>query len=190
MESRRGRRNSNPRKIHISGGKFNEEKLNWINKEHIKKLSKEDLEKYVFEWLPDELKIHKIIPIITERISKFGDIKTMLEAGELDFFFKEPTYQKEKLIYKNTEINIINENLKNSLTLFESIQEENFTKENIKNLLIELSDKLENRGQILHPIRFALSGLDKSPDPFILSDILGKKETISRIKKAITILAL
>jgi hypothetical protein len=40
----------------------------------------------------------------------------------------------------------------------------------------------------LHPVRFALSGLDKSPDPFILSDILGKEETINRIKKAIQIL--
>jgi glutamyl-tRNA synthetase len=177
-------------KIHISGGKFNEEKLDWINKEHIKKLSKEDLEKYVFEWLPNELKIQKIVPIIVERISKFGDIKGMIESGELDFFFKEPVIQKEKLIYKDTDINIILENLNNALKIFESIDEKDFQKENIKNLLMGEANKLKNRGEILHPIRFALSGLEKSPDPFILSDILGKTKTILRINKAISILSL
>jgi hypothetical protein len=34
-------------------------------------------------------------------------------------------------------------------------------------------------------MRFALSGLEKSPDPFTIAFILGKNETISRIQKAI-----
>ena len=177
------------KKIHISGGKFNEEKLDWINKEHIKKLSEDDLEKCVFEWLPKELRIKKIIPIIVERISKFGDIKEMVERGELDFFYKEPKYQKEKLIYKNTGIEKISNNLKEVLNVIEMTEENDFNKENIKIILMELADKLENRGEILHPIRFALSGLDKSPDPFVLIEILGKKESISRINKAISILS-
>ncbi len=178
------------KKIHISGGKFNEEKLDWINKEHIKKLSIVSLQKYVFEWLPNELKIEKIVPIIMERISKFGDIKGMVESGELDFFYKEPICQKEKIIYKNTDSKIIIENLNKALNIFENIDEKDFLKDNIKNLLMEVADKLDSRGEILHPIRFALSGLEKSPDPFILSDILGKKETILRINKAISILSL
>ena len=176
------------KQIHISGGKFNEEKLGWINKEHIKKLSKEDLEKNIFAWLPKELQIKKIIPIITERISKFGDIKTMVDSGELDFFYKEPVYLKEKLVYKNTEIEKISNNLKKALDALESIEGDDFTKENIKNILMVIADKLENRGEILHPLRFALSGLDKSPDPFILAEILGKEETINRLDVAIKIL--
>jgi len=54
--------------------------------------------------------------------------------------------------------------------------------------LMEIANKLETRGEILHPIRFALSGLDKSPDPFILSEILGKEKTIARLNKAIKLL--
>jgi len=50
---------------------------------------------------------------------------------------------------------------------------------------MKIADSLENRGELLHPIRFALSGLDKSPDPFIIAEILGKNETISRLQKAI-----
>ncbi|MCX6753540.1 MAG: glutamate--tRNA ligase [Candidatus Nomurabacteria bacterium] len=176
------------KQIHISGGKYNEEKLDWINKEHIKLLKEEDLEKYVFAWLPIELQNKKIIPIITERISKFGDIKTMVGNGELDFFYKEPVYEKDKLIYKDTDKNKTITNLKEVLEILEKTEESQFNKDNIKIFLMELADKSENRGQILHPVRFALSGLDKSPDPFILADILGKKETINRINKAISAL--
>jgi glutamyl/glutaminyl-tRNA synthetase len=174
--------------IHISGGKFNEEKLDWINKEHIKKLSEDVLEKYIFEWLPKELQIKKIIPLIVERINKFGDIKMMVDSGELDFFYKEPIYQKEKLIFKNTIPEKILNNLKIALANLESVNDDDFNKENIKDILMKEADKLESRGELLHPIRFALSGLDKSPDPFILSEILGKEKTLLRLNKAISIL--
>lgn len=175
--------------IHISGGGYNEEKLDWINKEHIKFLKEDILEKYIFAWLPKELQIKKIIPIITERIAKFGDIKTMVESGELDFFYKEPVYEKEKLIYKNTDKETIITNLKSALEIISKTDEAQFNKENIKIFLMELADTLENRGQVLHPVRFALSGLEKSPDPFILADILGKNETITRLNKAISLLS-
>jgi glutamyl-tRNA synthetase len=177
------------KQIHISGGKYNEEKLDWINKEHIKLLKEEDLEKYVFAWLPKELQIKKIIPIITERISKFGDIKMMVDNGELDFFYKEPAYEANKLIYKDTDKDKTVSNLKEVLEVIKMTDESQYNKDNIKIFLMELADSKENRGQILHPVRFALSGLDKSPDPFILADILGKTETITRINKAISALS-
>jgi hypothetical protein len=44
---------------------------------------------------------------------------------------------------------------------------------------------LESKGELLHPIRYALSGKDKSPDPFIIAFIIGKNETINRLNKAI-----
>ena len=50
---------------------------------------------------------------------------------------------------------------------------------------MEIANKAENRGAVLHPMRYALTGLDKSPDPFTVGGILGKNETISRLKKAL-----
>lgn len=176
------------KQIQISGGGYNEDKLDWINKEHIKLLSEEELEQYVFPWLPKELQIKKIIPIITERISKFGDIKQMVDNHELDFFYKTPEYETSKLIYKDSEKEVILKNLKQALEVIHMTNDNDFNKDNIKILLMELADSLPNRGQLLHPVRFALSGLDKSPDPFILSDILGKSETINRLNKAISLL--
>ena len=172
-------------RIGHSGAQWNDDKLDWFNKEYIKKLSNEELKNKIFEYLPDELKLEKLIPIISERISKFGDIKNMILAGELDFFFKSPEYSKEKLIYKNTVPEKISENLKLAINGLEKIDEKDFTIESIKNTLMRIADSISSRGELLHPVRYALSGLDKSPDPFTVAEILGKNETLSRLQKAI-----
>jgi glutamyl/glutaminyl-tRNA synthetase len=92
---------------------------------------------------------------------------------------------KQKLVYKNTSLEKISENLKQAVATLEKLEEKDFTLENIKNELMSIADKLESRGELLHPVRFALSGLDKSPDPFTIASILGKNETLSRLQKAI-----
>lgn len=172
-------------RIGHSGAQMSQEKLEWINKEHIKKLSSEELKNKIFECLPEDLKIRKLVPIISERITKFGDIKEMLEKGELDFFYKQPEYDKEKLIFKNVEAKNISSNLKEVLDELTKIEEKDFLAENIKNVLMKIAEGKGSRGELLHPVRFALSGLDKSPDPFIIAEILGKNETLLRIQKAI-----
>lgn len=171
-------------KVQKSGGVFNIEKLNWINKEHIKKLSKEEIQKNIFERLPKEYQNEKIIPIIFERISKWNDVDEMVGAGELEMFFKQPEYSKEKLVYKDSSLEDTIANLKKALQVLENIPEDQFTAEKIKEVLIEAAGS-SDRGRLLHPVRYALSGRDKSPDPFIIASIIGKNETISRIQKAI-----
>jgi glutamyl-tRNA synthetase len=168
-----------------SGAQWNDVKLDWINKEHLKKLTTKELEENIFKYLPEELKIGKIIPIIAERIFKWSDIKEMVQKGELDFFYRTPEYSKEKLIYKNIKLEKISQNILQAIKELEKLDEKDFTNENIKNILMAIADKLENRGELLHPVRYALSGLDKSPDPFIIAEILGKNETLLRLQKAI-----
>ena len=172
-------------KIQRSGAQWSDDKLNWINKEHIKMLPPEEVEKNILEWLPEDKKNPKLVPIILERISKWGDVKEMAESGEFNFFFTAPEYPKEKLIFKQTAPEKISDNLKQVVGAIQNLEEKDFNKENIKKSLMEIADKAESRGEVLHPVRFALSGTDKSPDPFIISEILGKNETISRLQKAI-----
>jgi len=172
-------------KIQHSGAQWSDDKLNWINKEHMKLLSKEKIEKNILEQLPENMRNPKLVPIIFERISKWGDIKEMKEKGELDLFFKQPSCPKEKLIFKNSSSKKISENLQLAIKALEELEEENFTQENIKTALMNIANKLESRGELLHPVRYALSGLDKSPDPFIIAEILGKNETLSRLQKAV-----
>ena len=172
-------------RIQRSGGQFGEEKLDWLNKEHMKRLSKEELEKNILEWLPENMKNSKLVPVILERISKWGDIKNMVEMGELNFFLNVPEYDKSKLNFKNTTSEKTKQNLKLALTALQNLDENNFNKEDIKNTLMLIADNLESRGELLHPVRYALSGADKSPDPFIIASIIGKNETLSRLQKAI-----
>ncbi len=168
-----------------SGAQANSEKLDWINKEYIKKLSDSELKENIFKYLPDELRIEKIIPIIAERISKWGEVVEMVERGELDLFYKRPAIEKGKLIYKGASAEKISQNLSQSIDALQKLDEKDFTVENIKNSLMQVANALENRGELFHPVRYALSGLEKSPDPFTIASVIGKDETISRLQEAI-----
>lgn len=172
-------------KIQHSGARWSDEKLDWMNKEHMKLLSAEEIMNNIFSYLPRELQNEKIVPLVFERISKWSDVAKMVEEGELDFFFRAPKVDKEKLIFKNTPVEKIKNNLQLAIKALRDIEEENFTTENIKTALMLLADNLESRGELLHPVRFALSGRDKSPDPFIIAAIIGKNETLSRLQNAI-----
>lgn len=164
---------------------LNEEKLEWFNKEHIKLLSKDEIEKNILAWLPENMRNPKLIPIIFERINKWSDVKNMVARGELNFFFQAPVVLNTKLVFKNISLEKTSDNLKQVIKILKAIEEKDFNKENIKEALMNIANKLESRGEILHPVRFALSGLEKSPDPFIIAEILGKNETLSRLQKAI-----
>ncbi len=178
-------------KIQKGGAIFNLEKLNWVNKEHIKRMSNEDFKAKVLEFLPDEIKnlsgydeekLEKILPVIKDRIEKFGDIKDMSEEGELGYFFETPEYEKSKLVWKEDGEEKAKEYLEKVMQILDGVSD--FSAANIKNSLWDFATE-QGRGSVLWPMRFALSGRDKSPDPFTLADILGKEETMRRLKVAI-----
>jgi glutamyl-tRNA synthetase len=172
-------------KIQRSGAKWSDDKLNWINKEHMKLLPSEEIEKNILECLPESMRNSKLVPIIFERISKWGDVRDMVTKGELDLFFKTPDIDKVKLVYKKTAQEKITDNLKLAIKALKDIDENSFTTEVIKNALMLIANNLESRGELLHPIRYALSGKDQSPDPFTIASIIGKNETLFRLQKAI-----
>ena len=65
--------------------------------------------------------------------------------------------------------------------------------EAVKEALMPIADAEEakgkgGRGAVLWPLRYALSGRERSPDPFTLISIIGAEKAISRIQKAIAIL--
>ncbi len=189
-------------RIHHSGGGFNVEKLDWINREHLKKLSYEEQEEYISKFIPDSLKklptytntiIHNITPVIMERIAKGSDIVKMAEDGELTYFFGKPVYDKDALFFKNSKIpednkyELLANYLVHAVSLLTDITDSDFMKDKIKEKLWPYAEEV-GRGDILWPIRYALSGLDKSPDPFTLLEIFGKEESIDRLRNAISLL--
>ncbi len=177
-------------RVQRSGARLDEKKLDWINKEHLKKLSPEAIQNSILEWLPENMRsgiAGKLEPVLFERISKWGDIRQMAGAGELDFFFKKPELSDgSKLLFKNASAEETVQNLRKAAEWLSGISD--FRKEDIKNVLMEIADSLDARGKLLHPVRYALTGLDKSPDPFIVAEILGKEETLDRLNGAAGIL--
>lgn len=171
---------------------FNEEKLEWFNKMHMKNLSPEEIEKNILENLPENFKNldgevkTKIVPVIFDRISKWSDVKKMIEAGELNFVFSGGDYPAEKLIFKDTPVADIKANLIDARDALKGIDSNLYTLENIKEVLTALAKTKPNLGQTLHPVRIALSGMDKSPGPFILAYILGQTEALVRLDYAIS----
>ncbi|MDQ5950582.1 MAG: glutamyl-tRNA synthetase [Patescibacteria group bacterium] len=171
---------------------FYGDKLDFINKEHLRKLPLEEVFLEILKRLPEKMQsnklVKKILPLIFERISKWGDINTLLSNKEFDFFFEEPAYQKELLICDERmrkgvalDHEKVVEHLKEISKLLSDVSDFNYEK--IKESVWEYASK-EGRGIVLWAFRVSLSGKEKSPDPFLISEILGKEETLKRIDDA------
>ena len=165
---------------------FDEKKLSWLNGEYIRKLSLDefynDALPYIKEAVKGDFDLKKIAALLHDRTEKFSDI-----PAQIDFFDKVPEYDVELFRHKKMKTNPENslESLKEALPVLEKIGD--WTQENIHNALFALIESLGvKNGLILWPIRVAVSGKPFTPGGGIeLAEILGKDETIKRVKDAI-----
>ncbi len=180
-------------RVQKSPGVFNVEKLDWINKEHIKRLSTAEQERRIREFLPETLRekpgysdgmISTLVPLIVDRIAKFGDVRDMCETGELDMFFAAPNPDTEKINFKGTAPSDTKTHLEKAADILSGIEAGDWDMDMIKDRLMQYADTLEKRGAVLHPVRYALSGREQSPDPFTIAAIIGKTETLARLASA------
>ena len=176
-------------KVQKSGASLHLDKLNWLNREHLKRLSPSQLKAKVLEYLPaeflgapwyDEAKLEQILPLLIERLDRLGEIGDWAAAGELTYFFLAPEFPAEKLKTPQYLIAI--------RARLATLPEGEFTAAGVRQRIWPLAEA-EGRGAVLWPFRVALSGRDQSPDPFILAEILGRTETLKRIDYAQTISA-
>jgi glutamyl-tRNA synthetase len=185
-------------RVQKSSAVFNEEKLDWFNRQYIKKLTSEEFLSYIIpflnmsRWSFDLYKktYYSLENILREKITVFSDVEKLLIDGELDYFFQSPTLVKEMLVWKSLKGDIdcfekTKNNLKDVLFKLKSLEEE-WTPENIKNSVWSLT-KNAGAGEVLWPLRVALSGKEKSSDPFEIASIIGKDETLARIASAIAV---
>ncbi len=156
-------------KVHKSGAIFDIKKLNWLNSQYIKKLSPTEFKKITGLDIPDSA-----IPLITERLEKLSDVQNF------EYFWKEPEYDEELLRWKNTESHLTRNALESVKGIVENWDFKD--KEVLKVRLDQTAGK--DRGLVYWPLRVALSGKEKSPDPVELLFVLGKEESLKRINKA------
>lgn len=184
-------------KVHKSGAQWNDDKLDWMNKEHMKLMLDIDREVEIKKRLlmNDEIAknemvyndafMSKLYPIIFDRISKWGDIDVLINDGELSYFFSKPVYEPTLLAWKDTSSTDAKKHLIFVKSIFDNANADNFINpEAVKSLVFDYATQ-EGRGNVLWPLRVALSGKEKSPDPFTLAYVLGKEETVGRINDAV-----
>ena len=127
-----------------------------------------------FEYIESAIKLYQ------ERLKKLSEISDLVDY----LFKKELDYDPQLLIWKKMD----NEEVKNSLdisyTLLDNIKEGSWTEKNITKLLIDKANEVGNRGELLWPLRVALSGKKSSAGPFEITTVLGKQKTLERINKA------
>jgi glutamyl/glutaminyl-tRNA synthetase len=174
---------------------FDAGKLDWINREHIKLLDNDIVEKEILDRLSvafTNTQIMKsIVPIIKEKIYKWSDIDVMVNNNELGFFFQTPTIDDKYLLIcdermrKGLEVSYVDicTHLNSVIASLNTIPDEEFNSEKVKSAIWDYATE-HGRGIVLWAMRYALSGREKSPDPFVISDIIGKSETILRLTNA------
>jgi glutamyl-tRNA synthetase len=178
-------------KIQRSGGAFNIEKLQWMNKVYLEKQTKDFLLEYLQSTLEDYInlkpelnteKLEKLVPVIFERVHNKLEISEAFEAGEYDWLTSQPNYNEDLLKWKkDPDLDSV---LPRLSKLTELLPEADFSSpESIKDAVWSYAEEV-GRGEVLWPLRVALSGREKSPDPFTIAHIIGQEETLVRINNA------
>ncbi len=169
---------------------FDMVKLTWMNGEYIKKLEPEKFYEMALPYLNENIKRADIdLEYISKKVqSRVNFVKEV--ASLVDFIDVLPEYSPSLYIHKKmktTEENSL-ESLQKALPLLEKI--DTWTEEYLHDELIKLVSEMGiKNGQMLWPIRTALSGKSSSPcGATELLFLLGKDESIERIKKGIELL--
>lgn len=169
---------------------FDPVKLTWMNGEYIKKL---DFDKFYSLAEPvlkasvktDGIDLKKLASYVQTRIGTINEIADMV-----DFVDELPKYETSLYVHKKmkTTEEMCLEHLKKAVPVLEGLKE--WTNESIYNALIALIGELGiKNGQMLWPVRTALSGKPTSPcGASELAELLGKEESLKRLNKGIEML--
>jgi len=184
--------------LHKSAAVFDLEKLRWFNRQYVERMNEDEFAQYALPVFKsaleekgnsyDERLAGKLLSLLRERIDVASDIKEAVAEGEFDFFFIKPTLDPARIPDKKSEAGAALKHLSFARDALTEISDSAWTAEGIKDALWEYATA-EGRGAVLWPLRYALSGRDKSPDPFLIASIIGRESTLARIDDARTVLA-
>ena len=168
---------------------FDYTKLKWMNGEYIKAMDDEKFyemaEPYLKKVLTKNFDLKKIAAMVKTRIEIFPDI-----CGLVDFFEELPEYDPS--MYDHKKMKTTKESslevLKELLPLLENT--EDYSNDALYQLLLSYVEKKGcKNGYVMWPVRTAVSGKQMTPAGATeIMEILGKEETLKRIKKGIELL--
>ena len=167
-----------------SGSRFDPEKAKWFNKHYFqqKKVSElAELFKPVLVEKGISVSDEMLVRVIAEIKERCGFVADLWEQGH--FFFSMPTEYDIQTIKKRWKEDTP-EKLLVIAELFETVG--NWKAEHIKETFSDFMNAKEWAfGAVMNPLRLCLVGGNVGPDLFAICEILGKNETITRIKSGI-----
>ncbi len=165
---------------------FDYTKLKWMNGEYIKAMDFDAFYEMALPYIQDVIKkpydLKKIANMVKTRIEVFPDI-----ADHIDFFEAVPEYDVEMYTHKKMKTDATS-----SLKVLQEILpilevQEDYSNDALYASISEYVAKNEYKnGYVLWPIRTAVSGKQMTPAGATeIMEVLGKEESLARIKNAI-----
>ncbi len=168
---------------------FDYTKLKWMNGEYIKAMDEDDFyekaEPLLKQAIKRDMDLRKIAAMVKTRIEVFPDIPALV-----DFLQELPEYDSAMYVHKKMKTSLESslEVLKELLPILE--EQEDYSNDALYQLLISYVEKKGcKNGYVLWPVRTAASGKKMTPAGATeIMELLGKEESIARIKKGIELL--
>ena len=175
-------------RVQKSGARFDEKRLEWMNGQHIRLLSLDDLYARVTDFWPEsaasaseDLKKH-VLELVQDRLKTLKDLAILT-----DYFFKEPTADWSMIEGNKQLAKLPKEELKSLLQAsFEALGTSDFTPEAVQETLNQLLITTGQKPGILFSlIRTVVSWAPFSPALDHTLSVLGKETSLKRIEAAI-----
>lgn len=176
-------------RVHSAGAKFDYEKAKWFNHEWIKKTDAATLKPFVKTILEEkgltinnEALLEKVIGLVKDRCTLLPDF-----YEQSSFFFQRPATLDTESVKpkwneaKNLFFTEVIRNFELSPVWEAAEMEANFKE-------MAAANKIKP-GEVLMPFRIMLVGGKFGPHVFDIAALLGKEETIHRIKNALSLFA-
>ncbi len=184
-------------RVQKGGAIFSLQKLSAINKDYLSKLSDEELLTWAMAHykkehiaVPDTDRLLGALQVELGRFSSYDvdgiPLHTALNWHQHDW---EGSYDANILIWKKSTREDTKKTLSDIIEFLEPFSDEGFTLDHLKQTVMDWVDASgKGRGDMLWPMRVALSGREHSPGPFEIASVIGKKETMRRLATARDIL--
>ncbi len=175
-------------RVNKSGARFDPDKTKWYNQQYLQQKSDEELAELYKPIIEDEIAssltprkdeyVTKVVSLIKERATFVSDFWNLSK-----FFFVAPTEydaKASKKQWKETTPQIMND----LISVLTNI--EDFSSQNIETIVKEwLTENELGFGKVMPPFRLALVGAMSGPHLFDIAEMIGKEETLRRLKTAI-----
>ena len=171
--------------ISKSAAIFDIKKLNWLNGVYLRDMSDDAFHEaalpYIKKAVKRDIDTRFTAKMIQERVEILSDIEE-----QLDFIDTLPEYSSD--LYENPKMKVSKDTVAPVLAEIKTLLQNTTTweKDHMQAELKELVTRLGlKNGQVLYPLRVALSGKSQTPGGGVeIAVLLGKEETLNRLTKA------